>query len=694
MPWYLAGTSTQVAGIRSEAKQEQPVTSASERRIDPEDLFSIHVITDARLSPDGSRVAYVVQDPDVENNEYRSALHLVDTASGETKQFTTGTHRDTSPRWSPDGRTLAFVSDRSGRNQIYVMDVDGGEPLMLTRIGRGVTGPVWSPDGSKIAFLTTEGNGIDDEVRERPGGFIRHITRKRYRFDVTGYIDDRFPHVWFVDVDTGDVQQVTWGDQPDASPAWSPDGGQIAFVSNRESEVDLVHTSQLYIIDVPATGTPAAGETDDARRIDTGAEMHAAPAWSPDGSLIAFIGRRAGAPAGANNDVYSVLVDGSDQGERLTSEFDRGVGLGNYSDTWDSGTPSLFWTPDGRAIRFSANSKGCVGLYEVTSDSTIERVIGGDRTGASFSQSADGSRVAFVSGSFTNPCDIYLCDGDGQNERRLTHVNEEVMSDWSVQQPEHMPFKSFDGRFTVDAWLIRPVGFDPGTQYPLVQLIHGGPHSVFGHVFFFDMQLWASQGWNVLFINPRATQSYGEEFSVACLGDWGGADWKEQEQALDLAIERGGVDPNRLAVTGLSYGGFMTNWIVGQTARYRAGVSENSICNLISFMFTSDIGWAWLEKEMEKECWSNLDWYMERSPITYVPNVKTPVLLLQSETDWRCPIEQGEQFYQALRHQGVDAEMVRFPGESHGALRSGKPESRLQRRQHTLRWFEKYLTNS
>jgi dipeptidyl aminopeptidase/acylaminoacyl peptidase len=661
------------------------------RRIQPEDLFKIDVINEARVSPDGRQVAYVVQRTDMEGNQYRSAIHLVDASTGEGKQFTTGTHRDGSPRWSPDGATLAFVSDRSGKSQIYLIDVDGGEPRQLTSLSRGAAGPVWSEDGAKIAFLSTEGNGIDDEERDKPGGMIRHITRQRYRFDVTGYIDDRFPHVWYVDVASGQTQQVTWGAQPDASPTWSPDGRRIAFVTNRENEVDLNHISQLYVVDVPEPGSPISGDQDSAQRIETGAEMHVSPTWSPDGSRIAFIGRRSDAPAGANNEVYAVAVDGSGNGERLTTQFDRCVGLGNYSDVLDSGSASLFWAPDGNAIRFSANDKGRVGLYEVTSDADVGQIVGGDRTGISFTQSDDGSRIAFVAGTFTNPCDVYICDGDGANERRLTSINDELLSVFPIQHPEHMPFESFDGWFTIDAWLVRPVDYDPDQQYPLVQFIHGGPHSVFGHVFFFDVQLWASQGWNVLFINPRATQSYGEEFATACLGDWGGADWKEQEQALDLAIERGGVDPDRLAVTGLSYGGFMTNWIVGQTDRYRVGVSENSICNLVSFMFTSDIGWAWLEKEMEKEFWSNVDWYMERSPITYVPNVKTPVLLLQSETDWRCPIEQGEQFFQALRHRGIDSEMVRFPGETHGVLRSGKPESRLQRRQHTLRWFEKYL---
>ena len=666
------------------------MTQPSPRGIEPEDLLKLQVVTHAEISPDGGQIAYAVQEAVLDENRYRSAIWLVDTASGQQCRFTSGATQDTDPRWSPDGSTLAFVSDRSGKPQIHLIDRAGGESRQLTTIERGAGAPAWSPDGSRIAFMSSQGNGIDDEERNKPGGMIRHITRKKYRFDVIGYIDDRFPHVWYVDAQAGDVQQVTAGPWPDTSPAWSPDGARIAFSSNRENEITEGQISQLYLIDVPSPGT-AIGDTDDARKIETGSELHAAPAWSPDGKQIAFIGRRAGARAGANTDVYMVPVDGASNDSNLTSDWDHAVGVGIYSDTFDSGTSSLFWAPDGKAIRFGGNVRGRTGLFSVDTDGKVSEIVAGDRTATVFSQSSDGSRIGFASATFTSPGNVFVASADGSSETQLTDLNRDLLDELPIQEPEHMPFRSFDDRFDVDAWLIRPAGYDPQRQYPLVQLIHGGPHSVFGHAFFFDMQQWASHGWNVLFINPRATQSYGEDFATACLGDWGGADWKEQEQALDLAIERGGVDPDRLAVTGLSYGGFMACWIVGKTDRYRVAVSENPVTNFVSFMFTSDIGWPWLENEMEKPFWENLDWYMQASPISYVHQVKTPTLLLQSETDWRCPIEQGEQFYQALHHCGVDTEMVRFPGESHGALRSGKPQSRLSRREHTLRWIKKYL---
>ncbi|HET9016991.1 MAG TPA: S9 family peptidase [Thermomicrobiaceae bacterium] len=668
---------------------------AAERRpLASEDLLALDVITDARISPDGRAVVYVVKRADLAANRYRSSIVLVtlgpDGTPAGTRSLTAGNARASAPRWSPDGSRLAFVSDGAdgGVDQLYVVDPEGGEPRRLTSLARGAGNPVWSPDGARLAFLSTEGNGLDDAERDAPGGPIRHISRRVYRVDGTGYVDDRFQHVWVVAAAGGDPRQVTRGAQSDLMPAWSPDGSRIAFVSNRESGVEATFQSQLYT--VPVDGAAAEGP-DGARRVDRGTQQAAVPAWSPDGSQIAYVGLRDDGPAGGNHEVFVVPAAGG-AARSLTRSFDRSVGVGVFSDTWSGGdaqTP-LFWSP-GETVAFVACDRGRVSLFQADDRGEVSLVVGGDRTVGAASASSDGQRLAYLAGDFTNPCDLYVADGDGANERRLTAINAERLAGLAIQEPERMPFKSFDDRFEVDAWLIRPVGYDPSRRYPLVQIIHGGPHSVFGDVFFFDMQLWAGRGWNVLFINPRATQGYGEEFATANLGDWGGADWKEQEQALDLAIARGGVDPDRLAVTGLSYGGYMTDWIVTQTDRYRAAVSENGICNLVSFYGTADIGWYWLTGEWGPSFWDHLDYYMAHSPISHVTRARTPTLLLQSETDWRCPIEQGEQFYVALADQGVPTKMVRFPGESHVNLRIGKPRSRLVRREETLRWFERYL---
>jgi len=678
------------------ADTRRTVESGARRPLEPDDLLALDVITDAQIAPNGRSVAYVVKRADLEHNQYRSAILLTelepDGTPVGTRELTSGQARDGAPRWSPDGTRLALVSDgadREGVPQLYLVDATGGEPRRLTNLARGAGNPVWSPDGRRLAFLSTEGNGLDDAERDAPGGVIRHIRRRVYRVDGGGYVDDRFQHVWVIAADGGEPVQLTYGQQSDVMPAWAPDGSRIAFVSNRETGADLTFQSQLYVV---PTDAPADGATDRARRIDQGTRQAAAPAWSPDGSRIAYVGLRADAPAGGNDEVFVVPAAGG-SAESLTRGFDRGVGVGVFSDTWGTrdAPTTLSWVVEGDALLFTACDRGRVSLFRADARGEVSLVVGGDRAVGAVSQTADGKRLAYVAGDFTNPCDLYVTDDDGANERRLTAINADRLAGLATQQPERIPFQSFDGRFEVDAWLIRPDGYDPGKRYPLVQIIHGGPHSVFGYVFFFDMQLWAGRGWNVLFVNPRATQGYGEAFATANLGDWGGADWKEQEQALDLAIARGGVDPDRLAVTGLSYGGFMTNWIVTQTDRYRVAVSENSISNLVSFYGTADIGWYWLTGEWGPPFWENLDFYLAHSPMSHVARVKTPTLLLQSESDWRCPIEQGEQFYVALQDRGVPCEMVRFPGESHVNLLIGRPRSRLERRRHTLRWFERYL---
>jgi dipeptidyl aminopeptidase/acylaminoacyl peptidase len=662
--------------------------TGARRALVADDLLKLKVITDAQIAPDGSQIAYVVKTAALDRNEYDTAIIIHSTADGSERTLTTTPGRASAPLWSPDGAQLAYLAEWEGRPQLHVVVAGGGEPRRLTGFAAGVSSPAWSPDGARIAVLSATGSGAGTVAQEWPGGTIRHITDTRYRFDVVGYTDGKVNNIWIVPVAGGEPWQLTARSRDVAAPAWSPDGRQIAFVSTDDA-IDIGFHSQLYITEV---SIEAAGESSRGpRQISVGTEAASAPAWSPDGRRVAYIGRREGAPAGGNANIFLAATTGDPKTEALTADWDRSVGTSLFSDTWSSPPPSLFWSPDGAAVLCTACDEGRVSLFRAGANG-VELVIGGDRIVALASASADGSRLAFASGNFTNPSDLYLCDGNGGGERRLTALNAELLGKVTLGTPEPLPFTSFDSRFEVDAWLLRPTDYRDGEQRPLVQIIHGGPHSIFGHTFFFDMQLWANQGWNVLFVNPRASQGYGEAFATANLADWGGADWREQEAALDLAIARGGVDPERLAVTGLSYGGFMTNWIVGQTDRYKVAASENGICNLISFYTTSDIGWFWMESEWgDRPVWSNLDYYMAHSPISYIEKMRTPIQFLQAEGDWRCPIEQGEQLYTALSARGVATEMIRFPGDSHTLLSTGKPRSRLERRRHTLRWFQAYL---
>ncbi len=665
------------------------------RKPEPEDLFRLHVIEDARLSPDGTQVAYALKVTHLDRNEYTSSICVVSTGANGipeiVRQVTPDTHRATSPRWSSDGR-LAFVCDRSGKPQIYILDTLEDAPRQITHFGYGARSPVWSPDGERLVFVSQESpeaqvDYLDDD--------IRRITHLAYRFDNRGHVDGRFHHIWVVDARGGEPHRLTSGDQDDVMPTWSPDGREIAFVSNRLNEADPIFCSQLYVL--PVLESMGAGNepgvTNPPRLISQGLEMVSAPAWHPDGAWMACIGRRSRAPAGANNAVYIVSPVSGGDAVSLTEGLDRSPGTSVFADTWSTSTapPDLFWGADAETVYFTACDRGAVSLFRTGTNGQIDLVAGGRRTLGFVSRSSVGNRIAYVAGDFTNPCDVYTSTASGSRERRLTRINDTALSEIRLQRAEPLSFPVSDGTSELTGWLVRPHDFKEGELHPLVQIIHGGPHSTFGHTFFFDAQLWAAEGWNVLFINPRGSQGHGEAFATHHVGNWGVGDMPEQEMALDLAIRQGGVNPDRLAVTGLSYGGYMTNWIIGHTSRYRAAISENGICNLVSFYGTSDIGWHWLERELRPGILEHMDYYMQLSPISYVDQVRTPTLLLQAEADWRCPIEQGEQFYTALRARGVPCEMVRFPKESHVFLRVGKPRSRLERRRHMLRWLQQHL---
>ena len=486
--------------------------------------------------------------------------------------------------------------------------------------------------------------------------------------------------------------RLTSGDYDNVEPAWSPDGKTIAFTSNRIDAIHIDFSSQLYLIDVSYPIDHAQQqENHSIRCISAGTGIATSPVWSPDGAKIAYIGRRLGAPAGGNITLYIVFPE-TGTNQNITAQFDRSVGSGVFSDTWNSTVAGTHFWLDHERIGFTACDQGRVSVYAVTITGDVQQILNGDRVIGLISYSPAAQRIAYAAGDCMSPCDLYTSAATGSDEQRLTTLNDQLLDDIQLQQPELLYVASYPPLTTVDAWLMRPIGYTVDKQYPLIHYIHGGPHSTFGYAFFFDMQLLAAQGWNVLYVNPRGSQGYGETHATCNIGAWGDGDWPEQEAAIDLAIQHGGVDSERIGVTGLSYGGYMVNWLIGRSHRYKAAISENGISNLVTFYSTSDIGWFWIERELGRSFWDHVPEYIERSPFYHAPTVSTPLLLLSGEQDHRCPIEQSEQFYTALQSHGVHCEMVRFPGESHFFLAVGKPTSRKVRREHIVRWFTQHFT--
>ncbi len=643
----------------------------SPRPLKIEDLYGLKNLADVQFHPDGDRLAYVVAETDPEANDYHSAVWVTWLSTGEARKFTQGTKRDTFPRWSPDGRWLAFLSDRGGdKPQVWVMPADGGEPRQLTRLRRGVIEFAWAPDSRRLALVS---RGDDPD----PESDVRVITTVKYKFDGVGFLEGR-THIWTVDL-AGHVAQVTDGDWDDSRPAWSPDGRQIAFASNRSAERDFTLQTDIFV--VPAEG----GE---ARQLTPGNGDADAPSWSPDGRLIAYVGHDRGRLTGANNRLWVVPAAGGPP-RNLTPDWDPAIGvfiMGSLPGPIQPHAP--IWTPDGRGLVITAADRGNTHIFKVDLAGNITRLVGGERTCLYASLSPDGARLAFIAGDNLNPRELFLLE-DGE-ERQLTRLNADFLAEISLVRPERFVYAGADG-LEIEGWVMKPLGFGAGKRYPLLLHVHGGPHAAYGNNFMFDFQLEAASGYVVLYTNPRASQSYGEAFATMNIGDWGGKDFEDLMRGVDFILAQGYVDPDRLGITGASYGGFMTNWAVGHTDRFRAAVTENSLSNLLSFYGTSDIGTWFSEAELGADPFDRPDIYLGRSPISYVKNIKTPLLIIHAEADHRCPIEQGEQLFVALKRLGKEAVFVRFPAESHGMRSAGKPRHRTERLRHILGWFNKYL---
>jgi dipeptidyl aminopeptidase/acylaminoacyl peptidase len=648
------------------------------RRMTPEDITRIVWVSDPQISPDGRRVAFVATTLSEEKDQYLSRIWMVDTAGGAPRRFTAGPRRDTEPRWSPDGSRLAFVSEREAKKkgQLYVMPADGGEPTPLSDLKNGVTNPVWSPDGTRIGFVSRVGGWQEPESEEekeksRPP---RVITSLKYRYNGEGFTYDRRPHLFVVSADGGEPRQITDGDWVDADPAWSPDGRLIAFASARHAEKDDDDASDLWLV---------AAEGGEPRRVTDTAGPTGLASFSPDGRAIAYLGRRARNDFGGNVRVFSVPADGGGPPTCLTMGLDRSC----------APLPVRpLWSADGRWVTFAAEDRGALSIYRVSiaGGAAPERVIGGERVVTGFSISRDGRMLAFTGTDPVTPAEVFVAAADGSGERRLTDVNRVWREEVALAYPERFSYER--AGLALDGWVMKPVGYKPGTKGPALLNIHGGPHAQYGWGFFDEFQVYAAAGYAVIYTNPRGSQGYGEAFTRAVIRDWGGGDYADVMAGLDDALRRDdGLDATRLGVMGGSYGGFLTSWIVGHTGRFKAACSERAVNDQWGMFGTSDIGHLFNMVELGALPWENVGEYLDRSPVTYARDVTTPLLIIHSEDDLRCPIGQAEQLFVALKKLGKDVLFVRFPDETHELSRSGKPRHRLARFRFILDWFAQHL---
>jgi dipeptidyl aminopeptidase/acylaminoacyl peptidase len=634
----------------------------------PGDLYELRWADDPRLSPDGRTAAFVVWSTDRETNDYTASIWLVAVdGAAQPRRLTRGKKQDVAPRWSPDGSRLAFASNRDSKaKQLYVLPVEGGEPLQLTELKEDVTEVAWSPDGTRIVFSARVRDPAyeeEDERKRRP----RRFERLQYKLDDEGWIGDRRRHLFVVPADgSAPPVQLTDGDFEDAAPSWSPDGRRIAFASARQEHWDTEIERDIFVVDA---------EGGEPERLTGGDSRYEAPAWSPDGSAIAC----RWAPGGFDYPRHGqIAVLDASTGERrvLTESLDR-----NCAPYPEIREP--VW--DGDSILFVLEESGYNALYRVGADGAGEpEAVLGEVWVTAFDCVV--GQIVHAAPTPTSLPEIYTGEG------RLTDVS------WAVEasEPERFTAVSADGS-EVEAWIIRPLGFEEGRRYPLLLNVHGGPFAQYGNRFFDEFQVQAGAGYAVLYSNPRGSSGYSEEWGRAIRGPieggegWGSRDYEDVMAVLDEALERFDfIDPERLGVLGGSYGGFMTSWIVSHTDRFQAACSERSVNNFVLEGGSGDIGWAF--KGIVGEYWFEApDAYLQISPSRYAANITTPLLILHSEDDLRCPLGHAEDLFAILRVLKRDVELVIFPAESHNLSRTGSPAHREMRFEAILDWFERTL---
>lgn len=675
-----------------------------------EDLYDLAWLEDVRISPDGRDVAYVQVTVDRQANGYRRAIYLAPSDGRPPRRFSAGSHQDRQPRWSPDGNRLAFVSERDDRRgQIYLIARDGGEAQQLTALPNGASDPAWSPDGRTLACLSPvseeerqredagetavppasawearraqEQRAYDEERRADP----RVITRLPYRSG-TSFFDERRRHVYLIDVPAGDIEalpsprRITDGDLHYGPPAWMPDGASLLTTATRDPEADSLFA--FYdVLRVPAAGGPPEPLT-------TAGFSYFDPQPSPDGSRIAFCRLREDRLLAEGTRVAIIPASGGEIAD-LTAHTDLNV-------------EHFRWQPDSSGVLFSAGWHGDTHIYGIGLPGTAshrlgETLVGGRRIVSEFDVARDGA-IAFIAGAPDGPCDLFFRSAAGA-ERRLTQINERLLSQRIVVPIESMPYQAPDGE-QVQGWALYPPGFvhdaADGPRYPLAVYIHGGPHTMWGPGFrsmWHEWQVAAAAGYIVFFCNPRGSDGYGEQWRDAIRGRWGEADAPDILAGIDALLAGGRIDPQRIAVTGGSYGGYMTAWLLGTTDRFACGVAARGVYNLISQHSTSDAH-ELIEIEFNGYPWELAEELWDHSPLAHAHKINAPLLLLHSELDYRVPMSEAEQLFAFLRRQKKTVELVRYPREGHELTRSGEPEHRADHMRRTLAWFDRYCNQS
>jgi dipeptidyl aminopeptidase/acylaminoacyl peptidase len=643
-----------------------------------EDLLSLHIVGDPQISPDGSLIAFSVLQSDGEKNTTSSALWLVSSSGGKTQaawQITGGEHRDTTPRWSPDGRTLAFLSDRTGTTQIYLLPMGGGEARQFSTLPHGVTEYRWRPDGLVLLAHSAWGPADQHSGPDRSNE-VQIFTRLDAHWDGQGYKQGRYQQLWLLPLD-GPAIRLTSEPVDLEQSCWSPDGYEIVFCANRRSDPDLSASRALWVLTV-ATGQ--------MRRLTPEDGLAQVPSWSPDGQSIAYLYTGDQTEAG-NMSPWLVRADGSGtaqpsvQGaEHITCQ------MWVIDELRSEYLPQIQWYPSGKSLLVPVQERGQVHLYRIDLESyQLTRLTSGNGRYLAPQLSKNGQMIALVRADWFTPGDIWSMDSTGKNPRKLTGVNDAFLRSHQWIRPRRITWKSFDG-LEIEGWLYLPP-LPENVKAPLILAPHGGPSLAWGDAYSHEFQVLAGRGYAVLAPNPRGSAGYGEAFAREVVNDWGGGDFHDVMAGIDHLIATEPVDETRLGIGGLSYGGYMTNRAITQTARFKAAVSRNGISSIATAALLSDQT-VWLHLSMHDP-----EMQLQRSALTHVDQIATPLLLLHAENDLRCPFSESMQLFVALRRLKRTVELVCYRHVSHlmDWPEVGTPQQRIDRLRRTIQWFEHFV---
>ncbi|HUP23427.1 MAG TPA: S9 family peptidase [Thermoanaerobaculia bacterium] len=672
-----------VAGVLVSAGQalgsESEGPGEAAQRLQMLDVFELEQATDPRISPDGRQVVYVRSYFDIGKDRERSNLWLVDVATGGQRPLTSGAATDRSPRFSADGQRLLYVSDRAGGNQLWVRYLDSGETAQLTHLPRSPGGIAWSPDGKWIAFtmlVPEEPTPLAQMPKAPPGAEWapppRVIEKLGYRTDGGGYLPDGWVHLFVLPAEGGSPRQLTSGSFHHGGQASWLGRDRLVVSANRHPEGEFdPQNSELYEVRLDGT----------IRQLTDRQGPDFAPSPSPDGSSIAYLGYDDRYQGYQVTRLY-LLDIATGRSRVLTPELDRDVAAPRFA-------------ADGRAIYFQYDEHGETRIGRVDLAGELAEVAGGvggtslDRpyTSGSFTVSPSGV-VAFTATRPDRPADIAVVERAGGPARVLTAVNEDVLAHRALGTVEERWWtSSHDGR-RIQGWVVRPPGLVEGERAPLVLEIHGGPFAAYGPHFAADIQLYAAAGYAVLYANPRGSTSYGEEFGNLIHHAYPGHDYDDLMSGVDALVAEGWIDPERLFVTGGSGGGVLTSWIVGKTDRFRAAAVQKPVINWLSFALTADQYAFFYRYWFPGLPWDHADHYWKRSPLSLVGNVTTPTLVVTGEADYRTPMSESEQYYQALQLRRVPSALVRIPEASHDI--AARPSQLIAKVAHVLAWFERH----